>query len=438
MRDITKQPTMNIGTIGHVAHGKSTLVKQISKINPIKYKSELERNITIKLGYANAKIYKCFNCKRPNCYQITESCPIHLTKSLLVKHVSFIDCPGHDILMATMLSGTSIMDNSILLIAANEPVPRPQTIEHLFALELIKQNLSGKMLIIQNKIDLINKSEALKNYTEIKSFIKNSIAEEAPIIPTAIQRGINLSAILDFIVQFPEPEITIGSHMVIIRSFDINKPKKISSPPKIFGGVIGGSITKGSLSINQLIEIRPGIIKNIGKKDNCNICLNNIKFKYQPFISKIISLKSDEIELQTAMSGGLIAIQTNLDPFFCKSDKLVGQIITAVNCLDSPPIVCDKISIKYRLLEKVVNNFIIESIKYNESLLINIGSQSVGAVVSKWCNCVGNHIDGSLYLNLVKPICCVKNDKIAISRKIKNHWRLIGFGEVISSNEIDS
>lgn len=67
---IQRQATINIGTIGHVAHGKSTVVKAISGVQTVRFKNELVRNITIKLGYANAKIYKCDNpdCLRPGCY----------------------------------------------------------------------------------------------------------------------------------------------------------------------------------------------------------------------------------------------------------------------------------------------------------------------------------------------------------------------------------
>lgn len=68
---IARQATINIGTIGHVAHGKSTVVKAISGVQTVRFKNELERNITIKLGYANAKIYKCDNeeCPRPGCFK---------------------------------------------------------------------------------------------------------------------------------------------------------------------------------------------------------------------------------------------------------------------------------------------------------------------------------------------------------------------------------
>lgn len=72
---ISRQATINIGTIGHVAHGKSTVVKAISGVQTVRFKNELERNITIKLGYANAKIYKCDNeeCPRPTCYRSYKS-----------------------------------------------------------------------------------------------------------------------------------------------------------------------------------------------------------------------------------------------------------------------------------------------------------------------------------------------------------------------------
>ena len=72
---IARQATINIGTIGHVAHGKSTVVKAISEVQTVRFKNELERNITIKLGYANAKIYKCDNaeCPRPTCFKSFKS-----------------------------------------------------------------------------------------------------------------------------------------------------------------------------------------------------------------------------------------------------------------------------------------------------------------------------------------------------------------------------
>jgi translation initiation factor 2 subunit 3 len=120
---ISRQATINIGTIGHVAHGKSTVVKALSGVHTVRFKNELERNITIKLGYANAKIYRSNDpkCQRPTCYTSMgsskeDSFMMNGFRYELVRHVSFVDCPGHDILMATMLNGAAVMDAALLLI----------------------------------------------------------------------------------------------------------------------------------------------------------------------------------------------------------------------------------------------------------------------------------------------------------------------------------
>jgi translation initiation factor 2 subunit 3 len=96
------------------------VVKAISGVQTVRFKNELERNITIKLGYANAKIYKCQNeeCPRPTCFksyksdkEINPACEREGCGGTmkLLRHVSFVDCPGHDILMSTMLSGAAVM-----------------------------------------------------------------------------------------------------------------------------------------------------------------------------------------------------------------------------------------------------------------------------------------------------------------------------------------
>ncbi|GFU08145.1 eukaryotic translation initiation factor 2 subunit 3 [Nephila pilipes] len=179
---ISRQATINIGTIGHVAHGKSTVVKAISGVQTVRFKNELERNITIKLGYANAKIYKCDfeGCPRPGCYKSARSSkeddfPCDRIgcsgRFRLLRHVSFVDCPGHDILMATMLNGAAVMDAALLLIAGNESCPQPQTSEHLAAIEIMKLN---HILILQNKIDLVKESQAKEQYQQILKFVQVS------------------------------------------------------------------------------------------------------------------------------------------------------------------------------------------------------------------------------------------------------------------------
>ncbi|CAD24940.1 EUKARYOTIC TRANSLATION INITIATION FACTOR 2 (eIF2) [Encephalitozoon cuniculi GB-M1] len=408
-----KQATLNIGTIGHVAHGKSTIVKAISGISTIKFKAELERNITIKLGYANAKIYKCDSkCVRPNCYQsFGSSSPDRLSCKKcggtlkLVRHVSFVDCPGHDVLMATMLNGTAIMDAVLLLIAANEPCPQPQTTEHLFAVEIMDLK---KVLVVQNKIDLVSREQALEQHDQIQKFLKTSNVS-GPVIPTAAQIGVNIPALLDFIVNYiPEPvrDSTARPKMIVIRSFDVNRPG--TRVCEMSGGVIGGSLVTGMLRVGDKIEIRPGLVIRKGNRFVC-----------RPFVSEIVSLKAESIDLSEAYPGGLIGVGTTMDPSFCKADKLVGQVMGKLGFL---PSIFHKITVEYSLFPKTTIQGS-SKLKEGEHVLLNIGSTTTGSVIGRI-----NETSGEF--DLVKPACCEIGERIAISRKINNHWRLIGHGEI--------
>lgn len=114
-------PELNVGVVGHIDHGKTTLLSKLTGKFPDTHSEELKRGITIKLGYAEMIAYKDgnnFNNKG---------------KGVPVRYISFIDAPGHEMLMATMLSGAAIIDAAILVIAANEGI-KPQTKEHFVAL----------------------------------------------------------------------------------------------------------------------------------------------------------------------------------------------------------------------------------------------------------------------------------------------------------------
>eukprot|EP00741_Cyanophora_paradoxa_P022043 tig00021433_g21279.t1 len=257
---ISRQATINIGTIGHVAHGKSTVVKAISGVQTVRFKNELERNITIKLGYANAKVYKCENPKhlRPSCFKsfgsgkedapVCEICEkegrgMHRMK--LLRHVSFVDCPGHDILMATMLNGAAVMDAALLLIAGNESCPQPQTSEHLAAVEIMKLK---HIIILQNKIDLVKEAVANAQHKDIQKFIEGTVAEGAPVIPISAQLRYNIDVICEYIVKkipIPTRNFTSPPRLIVIRSFDVNKPGE--EVEDLRGGVAGGSILQGVL-----------------------------------------------------------------------------------------------------------------------------------------------------------------------------------------------
>ena len=176
----------------------------------------------------------------------------------LLRHVSFVDCPGHDVLMATMLNGAAVMDAALLLIAGNEPCPQPQTSEHLAAVEIMKlQNL----IILQNKLDLIKYEQAMVQFDTILNFVSGTVAEKAPIIPISAQLKYNIDVVCEYIVKaipIPIRDYTSAPHMIIIRSFDVNKPGQKADELK--GGVAGGSILKGVLQLGDEIEIRPGLV----------------------------------------------------------------------------------------------------------------------------------------------------------------------------------
>eukprot|EP00475_Leptophrys_vorax_P031404 TRINITY_DN47563_c0_g1_i1.p1 TRINITY_DN47563_c0_g1~~TRINITY_DN47563_c0_g1_i1.p1 ORF type:complete len:435 (+),score=52.84 TRINITY_DN47563_c0_g1_i1:262-1566(+) len=378
---ISRQATINIGTIGHVAHGKSTVVKAISGVQTVRFKNELERNITIKLGYANAKIYKCEDdtCPRPMCYKAygsskedSPACDVpgfEKARMKLLRHVSFVDCPGHDILMATMLNGAAIMDGALLLIAGNESCPQPQTSEHLAAVEIMRLK---HIIILQNKIDLIQESAAQNQHEAIQKFIQGTIADGAPVIPISAQLKYNVDVVCETIVKripIPVRDFVSPPNMIVIRSFDVNKPG--AEVDDIKGGVAGGSILHGVLRVGQKIEVRPGIVT----KDQEGA------IRCTPIFSRIISLFAEQNELQFAVPGGLIGVGTTIDPTLTRADRLVGQVLGEVGEL---PDVFVELEINFFLLRRLLGvrtkgaekQGKVAKLAKGEVLMLNIGSMS--------------------------------------------------------------
>jgi len=428
---ISRQATINIGTIGHVAHGKSTVVRALSGVMTVRFKNELERNITIKLGYANAKIYKSDDpkCPRPVCYASAGSGEKDTYKSKdgftynLVRHVSFVDCPGHDILMATMLNGAAVMDAALLLIAANESCPQPQTSEHLAAIEIMKLK---HILILQNKIDLTTEAQAKEQFTQIQSFVHGTIAENAPIIPISAQLKYNIEVLCEYIVtKIPVPirDFTSDPRLIIIRSFDVNKPG--SSVDQLRGGVAGGSILKGVLKIGQEIEVRPGIISK--NAEGGVVC--------QPIYSRVVSLYAEQNDLVYAVPGGLIGVGTKIDPTLCRGDRMTGQVLGSVGTL--PDILTD-LEISFFLLRRLLGVRVegdkkgakVQKLSKGEILMVNIGSLSTGGKVTA--------VKGDLAkISLTQPVCTEVGEKLALSRRVDKHWRLIGWGKITSGVSLE-
>ncbi|PZC84141.1 hypothetical protein B5X24_HaOG205863 [Helicoverpa armigera] len=536
---ISRQATINIGTIGHVAHGKSTVVKAISGVQTVRFKNELERNITIKLerlsdsvvkmfreraderdenlffeklkrskkrnfcvwavwadcldpnlpmlalfatrdiepgeelcfdylqkasdsddadtnsssiskdssydneipsgseattGYANAKIYKCDNpkCPRPTSFISGGSSkddsfpclrPACTGRFQLVRHVSFVDCPGHDILMATMLNGAAVMDAALLLIAGNESCPQPQTSEHLAAIEIMKLK---HILILQNKIDLVKEGQAKEQHEQIVKFVQGTVAEGAPIIPISAQLKYNIEVLCEYItkkIPVPLRDFTSPPRMIVIRSFDVNKPG--CEVDDLRGGVAGGSILQGVLTVGMEIEVRPGLVsKDADGKLTC-----------RPIFSRIVSLFAEQNELQYAVPGGLIGVGTKIEPTLCRADRLVGQVLGAVGAL---PGIFVKLEVSYYLLKRLLGVRTegdkkaakVQKLTKNEVLLVNIGSLSTGGRV------IATKADLAK-IALTNPVCTEIGEKVALSRRVENHWRLIGWGQIQGGETIE-
>ncbi|CDO54843.1 similar to Saccharomyces cerevisiae YER025W GCD11 Gamma subunit of the translation initiation factor eIF2 [Geotrichum candidum] len=430
---IGRQATINIGTIGHVAHGKSTVVKAISGVQTVRFKSELERNITIRLGYANAKIYRSTDptCPRPDCYksfpsgkEISPKCevPGHEGRYELLRHVSFVDCFGHDILMSTMLSGAAVMDAALLLIAGNESCPQPQTSEHLAAIEIMKLK---HIIILQNKVDLMREESALEHQKSILKFIKGTSADHAPIVPISAQLKYNIDAVNEFIVNkipIPKRDFTASPRLIVIRSFDVNKPG--AEIDELKGGVAGGSILSGVLKLGDEIEIRPGIVEK--GEDGAVIC--------RPIRSRIVTLFAENNDLKFAVPGGLIGVGTRVDPTLCRADRLVGQVLGHRGQL---PEIYIELEVNYFLLRRLLGvktedgkNAKVEKLAKREIIMVNIGSSTAGAVVT-------NVKADMAKLTLTKPACTEIGEKIALSRRVGKHWRLIGWGSIIQGTTVN-
>ncbi|MEG3224163.1 MAG: translation initiation factor IF-2 subunit gamma [Methanobacteriales archaeon Met13] len=402
------QSEVNIGLVGHVDHGKTTLTKALSGIWTDTHSEETKRGISIRLGYADITFRRCTECPLPQCFTTSLVCEHCGDETKTLRKVSFVDSPGHETLMATMLSGAAIMDGAVLVIAANEPCPQPQTKEHLMALDVIGVT---EVIVVQNKIDIVSRERAMESYHEIKEFVKGTCAENAPIIPVSAQQNANIDIIIQTIqnqIKTPRRSLRKTPHMHVARSFDINRPG--CTPEKIQGGVIGGSLIQGKLKVGEEIEVKPGIqIKNKGKMEWVNLT------------SEITGLVAGGEQVDEVGPGGLIGVGTNLDPALTKADSLSGSVAGKPGSL---PDIIHEFTMKTHLLDRVVGTKeekVVEPIKSSESLMINIGTATTIGVVTS-----ARKKDVDVELKL--PVCAESGQRVALSRRVGARWRLIGYG----------
>ena len=394
--NIENLDAINVIIAGHIDHGKTTLLHKLSGKWTDTHSEELKRGITIKLGYADTIVYKDKE------YNIEE-------KGKPARYISFIDAPGHEMLMATMLSGAAIVDAAILVVAANEGI-KPQTKEHLMALQA--KNIKD-IIIIQNKIDLVSKEKAKENYENLKKSLKGTVAENAPIIPVSALQEINIDKIYEEIckIKIPERDKKETPIFLVARSFDINRPG--TKPENLKGTVLGGTLKQGILKVGDTIEIKPGItIKEANQ------------ISYRTIKTKISSLHKGKYELKELTPGGSASIETELDMSVGKTDALSGCVASLEKKL---PEISTEIKMKYELFPEIfgaLNETDVQPLKTTEMLMLSANTSVTIGTIKKLSK---NEVMFSLKI----PIVPFKKENIGIARNINGHWRLIGYGEII-------
>ena len=387
-------------------HGKTTVTQAITGVWASAHSEELKRGITIKVGYADAAFYKCPQTPAPEAFSTSPRCPVCGRETRLLRAVSFVDCPGHESLMTNMLAGAFLMDGALLVIAANEPVPKPQTREHLQALQMLGMK---KIVIAQNKIDLVTDQEAKKNYEGIEKFVEKTVAADAPIVPISAQQRTNIDALIEAIeevIHTPARDAKADPLMYVVRSFDVNRPG--TEIAGLSGGVLGGSLTRGELKVGEEIELKPGMAEERSGK-------------YVPVVTKISGLQTSAGPTDRVGPGGLVAVGTYLDPTYIKGDQMVGSVIGKPGTL--PPNL-EHITLDVDLLETAVGLaelVSVEKVRPGENLRLNLGTASTQAVVT---SARGDVIE----VNLKKPVAVETGMRAALSRRIAERWRLIGSG----------
>ena len=412
-----KQPIINIGMIGHVANGKSSLTECLTGIRTQKFGAEKERNITIRLGYANAKIWKCPQCPDPECYSSTDStknyssCEECNSDMKLVSHISIVDCPGHNMLTSTMMNGSSVMNYTLLVeSASNQSIPAPQTTEHLQATQLSQ---IPNIMVCMNKIDIVKKDDALMKINQLRDHLLDKHNLDSPIIPISATFKANLDLVCKILGELPIPHNNVDDlmEMICIRSFDINKPG--TNVTELKGGVIGGSIKTGKLNIGDHIVIYPG---------NYSMRTDGCGFQYQPLHTQVLSIHSDKNEIMEAIPGGLLGVQTTLDPAHTKNDLMTGSLIVTKNINEKD----EKDMTDIKVYDKIILNM--------DTLLVDDPKEKMAKNKKIKINFNSNNIDCEVYRYSVS-----KNElKLILNKPIAINSKRINYVTVMSEERTDN
>jgi translation initiation factor 2 subunit 3 len=401
------QPLLNIGTLGSVSDGKSTLIYQLTGIKTQRHSSEKEKNITIKPGYANLKLWQCEECNSffSSASKLNDNtCDFCENNCKLNHYLSIVDNPGHISLILTMMGSISLMSGAIVVVSAAEPIKKkPQLIQHLLAAKMA--NLD-KIIICMNKIDLVNRETIIKRKQELDELLESIGIIPLQIIPTSFTRKLGVDYLVKSILKYFPPNDSNKNKSTkvlfrITRSFDINKPGTLWD--NVNGGVIGGSLISGELNIGDEIEIKPGIL--IKNKDGT---YTNTIIK-----TKVLSLETDNIKLEKATTGGLIAILTDIDPYYVKNDLLSGNIIGDLD-------IYNYIDLDYKKLDEFDGLW---EPKEKDTVYLQLGNISCESKLTK----INKNI---LSFQLLKPSCIDKNSDILVCRKDNDILKIVGIGKI--------
>ncbi len=398
---------MILTTLGHVDHGKTTLVQALSGIWVARHSEEIKRAMTIKLGYITISIYECPGSE----YRyVTDGllrdgkCPDG-SEPKPVRRISILDVPGHEVLLSTMIAGVSFVDGALMVVDASMPCPQPQTEEHFLAATIMGIN---RLVVFQNKIDLVPKEKAIENYQQIRKFLKGTWAENSPVVPVSALHKVNIDAAATLIHQYfpPKTEYAHGKPLMhVLRSFNVNKPG--TPPEKLVGGILGGVLLRGELKINDEIEIRPGLKAGT---------------KYMPLRTKVVSIAIGSEFIDHARPGALIGIGTLLDPALTKADALVGSVVGHPNQL--PP-VWTELELEFEQIRKERQH----QVKKGDIVMINAGAAAVLGVVR-------DVKKEKISVALRKAVCAEQGSKIVVTKQVENRWRIVGYGKLVGGTTV--
>jgi len=300
-----------------------------------------------------------------------------------------------------MISGIAFVDTAILVIDASMPVPQPQTEEHFIALTIMGLK---RLLVVQNKIDLVPREKAIENYNQIRGFLRGTWAEDSPIVPVSSLHGINIDAVSTLLNKIVPPKSVDSSspfRMLVLRSFNVNKPG--TPPEKLVGGVLGGTVVRGSARVGDEIEIRPGL---------------KLGDKYEPIFTRIISIAIGNDYVEEARPGGLLGLGTELDPALTKADSLVGNVVGKPGTL--PPVWVE-LELEFHRIERRNADPSSTQFKPKDVVMINVGSASVMGIVKEFRR-------DRLTVTLRRAVCSETNLKAVVTRQVGSRWRIVGYG----------